>query len=254
MNKSAYVVGNWKMHFTANEASTFVKKLTPFSNDESVHVWIAPPFTAIESSFLAAKGSLVKIGAQNMSAFREGAYTGEVSSKMLLEAGVHFVILGHSERRKLFNESDEVISLKVSQAVKMGLRPILCVGETLTQRNEGKVAQVLQEQIECGLKQLSSEEVGQVLIAYEPIWAIGTGKAATPEIAEKTHYSCRQFLQSRWGEVLARKIPILYGGSVKLENTAPLMSMPNIDGALVGGASLELNLFKEIIKITMENV
>ena len=189
-----------------------------------------------------------------MSAFLKGAYTGEVSPGMLLEAGAHFVILGHSERRQHFNESNAMISSKVRQAIKSGFRPILCIGETLDQRKQGRAEEVLEQQIEQGLKQLSIEEMGQVLIAYEPIWAIGTGMAATPEVAEKTHHSCRLFLQAQYGEVLATKIPILYGGSVKLENTASLVSMPNIDGALIGGASLEVSVFEKIIKITEERV
>lgn len=255
MKRAIYIVGNWKMHFMANEASAFVKELTPLLKNvpASVHVWIAPPFTAIEAAHLAAKKSLVKIGAQNMSAFLKGAYTGEVSFQMLLQAGAHFVILGHSERRQHFNESDEIIASKVSQAVKNGLKPILCIGETLDQRNQGSAKQVLEGQIEKGLKQLSKEEMSQVLIAYEPIWAIGTGMPATPEIAEETHRSCRKFLQTQWGELLAKKTPILYGGSVNPTNTARLMSMPNIDGALIGGASLEVKLFEEIIKITQES-
>ncbi len=254
MKRSTYIVGNWKMHFTANKASVFVKELIPLLKDVPVHVWIAPSFTAIEAAFLAAKESSIKVGAQNMSAFLKGAYTGEVSPEMLLEAGAHFVILGHSERRQHFNESNAMISSKVRQAVKNGIRPILCIGETLDQRKKGRAEEVLEQQIEQGLKQLSIEEIGQVLIAYEPIWAIGTGMAATPEIAEKTHHSCRLFLQAQYGEVLATKIPILYGGSVKLENTASLVSMPNIDGALIGGASLEVNVFEKIIKITEERV
>ena len=194
MKRSTYIVGNWKMHFTANQASTFVKELIPLVKDVSVHVWIAPSFTAIEAAFLAAKESSIKVGAQNMSAFLKGAYTGEVSPGMLLEAGAHFVILGHSERRQHFNESNAMISSKVRQAIKSGFRPILCIGETLDQRKQGRAEEVLEQQIEQGLKQLSIEEMGQVLIAYEPIWAIGTGMAATPEIAEKTHHSCRLFL------------------------------------------------------------
>lgn len=252
MRDSVYIVGNWKMHFTANEASSFIKELVPSIKNISIHVWIAPPFTAIQAAHLAAQRSPIEIGAQNMSGFLKGAYTGEISCQMLLEVGASFVILGHSERRQYFSESDEMISSKVSQALKNGLRPILCIGETVDHRKEGLTKQVLEGQIKEGLKNLSKEELSQVLIAYEPIWAIGTGMAATPEIAEKTHHFCRAALQAQWGEELSKKIPILYGGSVKPENIDSLMRMPNIDGALIGGGSLEVNSFEEMIKITQE--
>lgn len=252
MTRSIYIVGNWKMHMAAGETRAFVESLVPQVSEAKVHVWIAPPFTSIEAGAAAAKGSAVRIGAQNMSEYPKGAYTGEISSEMLKEAGADFVILGHSERRSHFHEDDQMIHRKLKWALKEQLKPILCVGETQEERDREMTRKVLERQLGEGLKDFTPDEVKQVLIAYEPVWAIGTGKTATPEIAEETHHLCRAFLEKNWGKETAEQIAILYGGSVKPGNIRDLITQPNIDGALIGGASLEVDSLRDIIKFTEE--
>lgn len=240
------------MHMGASEASHFVQRLLSRMEGETVCVGIAPPFTSIAAAFRRMQSSNLKIGAQNMSEFSKGAYTGEVSAEMLKEEGVSFVILGHSERRLHFHEDDLVVHRKVRRALESGLLPVLCVGESQKERDEKLTEIVLIRQLTGALKGFTEEELANLVIAYEPIWAIGTGKTATPEIAQETHHLIRSFIQQQWGENVAGRIPLLYGGSVKPENTRALIEKPDIDGALVGGASLEVESFAKIIALAKE--
>jgi triosephosphate isomerase len=222
------IVANWKMHKTAAEAKKFLQGLAVPKN---VRVMVAPPFTAISAAAEAAKN--VAIGAQNMHEAEAGAFTGEISAEMLKSAGAQFVILGHSERRKLLHESDAFIAQKVRRALSSGLLPILCIGETEAERRKGITNDALRRQLE-------GVELGKMMIAYEPIWAIGTGKTATPEMAEETHLAIRSMIGTD-------NIPLLYGGSVTPQNVQSLLKQPHIDGALVGGASLDVHQFTQII-------
>lgn len=233
------IIGNWKMYKTGSEASQFIHALIPLIKDTSARAFLAVPFTALYEAVQAAMGSKIIIGAQNMHDADEGAYTGEVSAPMLKSAGVQFVILGHSERRELFGESDAFINRKVKSALKNGLKPILCIGETSAQRENNQTRTILAEQLKNSLAGLLPEELKEVVIAYEPIWAIGTGKSATPDMAQETHAMIRAHLP--------KIVPILYGGSVKPENSRALLSQPDIGGALVGGASLNVQSFAKII-------
>ncbi len=234
MNK--IIAGNWKMHKTIEEATLFLKALIPHISKARAQIMIAPPFTAIAECCKTVKGTKILIGGQNMGDAEEGAYTGEISGRMLKEAGASFVILGHSERRTIFGETDELINRKVLRALSDGLTPILCIGETQEQRQKGKSAAVLKNQLDGCLRGFSS---GNLIIAYEPIWAIGTGKTATPEMAQEMHGVIRQHLGQR--------LPILYGGSVKPANIESLLIQPDIDGALIGGASLEVEAFAKMV-------
>ncbi len=253
MSRRIVVAGNWKMHMTAKEARAFVLQLSPFVLDVRSHVYLAPPFTSIPAAVQAAQASRICIGAQNVSAHSEGAYTGEVSSAMLKEAGARFVILGHSERRNLFKEDSETIRSKLQRAINFGLEPILCVGETEKERTDGRAEQVLEAQIDSACKDLQPEHGERMLIAYEPVWAIGSGKTATPDTVQTAHRLCRTFFEKKWGPEIADKISILYGGSVKPDNVAPLMREKDVDGALIGGASLRVDSFAQIIKNIEEN-
>lgn len=238
------IVGNWKMYKTRSEAQQFIRTLASLIGPApSARVFIAVPFTAIQAASEAAKGTPIVIGAQNMHDEEEGAFTGEISVNMLQDAGARFVILGHSERRQLFHEDDAFIHRKLKRALKHKLNPILCVGETQEQRERGKTREVLLRQLEEGLKGLKGEELHALTIAYEPVWAIGTGKTATPQIAQEAHAICREILKAK----NADKTAILYGGSVKPENAQDLLDEPDINGALVGGASLNVQTFAQII-------
>lgn len=237
------IIGNWKMYKTGKEAAEFIRVLVSLIKDTSAQAFLAVPFTALEASVHAAAGSKVVIGAQNMHDAEEGAFTGEISATMLRSIGAQFVILGHSERRELFKESDAFINRKVKSALKMGLKPILCIGETAQQRESNHIAAVLQAQLKNSLDGLSENELKEVVVAYEPIWAIGTGKTATPEIAQETHRLIRHYLP--------KTIPILYGGSVKPENSVSLLAQPDINGALVGGASLNVESFAKIVTLNV---
>jgi triosephosphate isomerase (TIM) len=247
MKLNPIIAGNWKMFKTGKEAVEFISVFAPKVKNSSVDIYIAPPFTAIYQAAAAAKGSSILIGAQNMHAEQEGAYTGEISAGMIKAAGAEFVILGHSERRQHFHETDEGVNLKVKSALKAGLIVILCVGEMQSEHDQGLTEEVLRRQIEGGLKDITAEEAASLVIAYEPVWAIGTGKTATPELAESAHAFIRKLLTEQYGEKLASQISILYGGSVKPELTPDLMEMPNINGALVGGASLKIETFAAIV-------
>ncbi len=247
--RTPLIVGNWKMHKTISESVDFVRKLTLHIREFSTRVWIAPPFTALQASAEAAKGSPLKIGAQNLHASEEGAFTGEISAKMILDAGASFVLIGHSERRLLFHETDATIRKKLERALFSGLIPLLCIGETMQERTKGHTLQVLTQQIEEVLGGIDAEKLEKLVIAYEPVWAIGTGETATPKIAEETHQWIRGILKGMFGDLFAKEMALLYGGSVKLENISELINQVNIDGVLVGGASLDLHTFVQMIQL-----
>lgn len=247
MSREIYVVGNWKMYKTAREAADYIEELDPQIKHCKARVYLAVPFTSIAPASRVAKKSSVVIGAQNMNDAREGAFTGEIAGIMLVEAGAEFVLLGHSERRRFFGETNALIRQKVIRALQDGLQPILCIGEDLEQRESHQTEKVLKEQIEECLKEIPEEEAAKILLAYEPVWAIGTGKTATPSIAEKAHAFCRKCIEKLFSPTLAEKMPILYGGSVKPETTAELVAEKDIDGVLVGGASLDPQTFSKIV-------
>ena len=250
MKKIPLIAGNWKMHKTIEESEEFVSKLSSQITECDALVYLAVPFTAISESVKVAKDSKIVIGAQNMNDAVKGAFTGEIAGVMLEDAGAEFVILGHSERRNSFQETDEFINKKVLRALKDDLQPILCIGEKGEEREAKETEAVLKRQIETGLKGVTAEmaEKGKVVIAYEPVWAIGTGKSATAEIAQKAHHFIRQELTTLFGKDVADKTYILYGGSVKPDNILTLMKETDIDGALIGGAALDLESFLKIIK------
>ncbi|HSX03529.1 MAG TPA: triose-phosphate isomerase [Rhabdochlamydiaceae bacterium] len=249
MRKIPIIAGNWKMYKTIFEAKEFFASFLPQIKTSHSKIFIAPPFTALDTCAQLVKGSKVQIGAQNMSPFVEGAYTGEISGKMIKEAGGSFVILGHSERRGHFHETNAFIHQKLKAALLEKLIPILCIGETDKEREEGRSFEVILKQIDECLLGFSEEQLKDLIIAYEPIWAIGTGKTATPQLAEDMHHKIRQHIGKKWGIRLAEDLPILYGGSVKSENIASLLKEPDIDGALVGGASLDASSFAKIVSL-----
>lgn len=246
MKKDPIIIGNWKMYKTTEEALHFLKEITPALKKTSSVVGLAVPFTSIESCTKEAKKMEILIGAQNINDAREGAFTGEIAAAMVKSAGATFVLLGHSERRKYFHESNEFIHAKVKRALSEELDVVLCIGETLEEREKNH-EETLEQQIVEGLKDISSEYLDQIMLAYEPVWAIGTGVSATPQIAQETHAFCRKCLTSLFKEG-GKEIPILYGGSVKPDNVQNLLSQPDIDGALVGGASLDVKSFSAIIQ------
>lgn len=247
MDRPTIIAGNWKMHKTSSEAATFVAALLPKIENAPSKVMIAPAFTAIARAAEAAKGSSVQIGAQNMSDADEGAYTGEVSARMLKEEGAEFVILGHSERRSHFHESDLHIHNKLKRAISEKIPAILCIGETDEERSSGHTHDVLTNQLLGALEGLKEEDLQDLIIAYEPVWAIGTGKTATPELAQEVHAMIRAYMKKNFSEKLAERLPILYGGSVKPANIQSILQMPDIDGALVGGASLDVESFTQMV-------
>ncbi|NGX59539.1 MAG: Triosephosphate isomerase [Chlamydiae bacterium] len=247
MARPIIIAGNWKMYKTIGEAVQFIQDLIPKVKEASCKILIAPSFTVIASSATAAKGSNVLIGGQNMSDVDEGAFTGEVSARMLKDAGGQFVILGHSERRSHFKETDEHIHHKIKRAIVENIPPILCVGESEKERSMGQSDQVLKKQLDGALNGLKSEEFKDLVIAYEPVWAIGTGKTATPEIAQETHRMIRQHIAEHFSDSIAENLPILYGGSVKPANITSILLQPDIDGALIGGASLDVESFTQMV-------
>jgi triosephosphate isomerase len=244
------VAANWKMNMTQAESARFVESLLLDLGDISdVEVVIIPPFTAIAKvTESLSKAQNIKVGAQNMHWEKNGAFTGEISAALLRDLFVRYVVLGHSERRTLFGETDEIVNKKVRAAHEATLRPIVCVGETLDQREKGKVEKVLSTQLRGSLAGVEAKELLETIIAYEPVWAIGTGKVATAEQAQEAHAFIRQTLTNLSDEATAEKIRIQYGGSVKPDNARRLMSQPDIDGALVGGASLDPRIFAQIVK------
>ncbi len=245
--RTPLIAGNWKMYKTESQAEEYIQALLPrVSSVAGVDVAICVPFTDLKAMVDSARGSRVEVYAQNMHHEREGAFTGEVSGPMLVELDVQGVVLGHSERRELFGETDRALALKVAAALQDGLKPILCVGETEAERDAGETERKLRYQIGEDLAKVPDERLAEVVIAYEPIWAIGTGRVATPEQAQETIAFVRALIEGRSAEA-AQDVRILYGGSVKPENAAELMALPDVDGALVGGASLEATSFAEIV-------
>ena len=241
------VAGNWKMNMLPNEAIHFIEELTPLVKDTKNEVILCVPYTDLFYALLTAQNTNIKIGAQNMHFEDKGAYTGEVSGEMLKSINVEYVIIGHSERRQYFNETDETVNKKIKSAFKYGLKPIVCVGETLEQREEGIAEEVITKQTELALAGLSDEQVKNTIIAYEPIWAIGTGKTATKEDANNSIRAIRNKIAKIYGQIIADSVIIQYGGSVKSSNAKELFEMSDIDGALVGGASLKADEFSKIV-------
>lgn len=248
MSRPTVIAGNWKMFKTIAESQEYIRELIPLIAGVNELVYLAVPFTALRASVEAAKGSLIAIGAQNVSEHASGAYTGEISIEMVKEAGARFVIVGHSERRKLYHEDDAVVNKKVKKVIEHGLQPIICIGETLEMRESGETEQVLRRQLLAGLEGVSREHVAELIVAYEPVWAIGTGKNATAQMAEDTQKFCRQVIADKWGGGVAERVVIQYGGSVKPDNAQELLRQPDIDGLLVGGASLSAQSFSQIIR------
>ena len=240
------LAANWKMHKTAGEAVEFVEKFLPLVKDASaVDIVIAPTFTALDRTAGALAGSDVALGAQNVNPEAKGAFTGEIAPDMLRDLGVAYGIVGHSERRALYHETDDFVARKAEALLAAGIRPIVCVGETLEQREAGGTLDVVTEQLAGSLLTVKPQEAADVVVAYEPVWAIGTGKTATPEIAQEVHGHIRARLVDRFGHA-GEAIRIQYGGSVKPDNVDELMAQPDIDGALVGGASLDPEAFARI--------
>jgi triosephosphate isomerase len=244
-----FIAGNWKMNKTIREAVDFTNQLKNLiAGLDDRDVIIAPPFTALYSVAEALKGSHINLSAQNMNDKAEGAYTGEVSARMLADAGCRHVIIGHSERRNLFGEIDSVINDKIKIALASGINPIFCIGETLEEREEDSTFRVIERQIKEGLNNLNRDDIRRLVIAYEPVWAIGTGRTATPEQAQEVHEFVRHLMDATYGEHAAGDIPVIYGGSVNPKNISVLMAERDIDGVLVGGASLDIDSFIRIVK------
>ena len=240
------IAGNWKMHKTIAEALEFVNEVKDRVNNDKVEAVICAPFTLLKDLKQATKGTNIKIGAQNMHFEEKGAFTGEISPLMLKELDMDYVVIGHSERRQYFNETDETVNKKVLKALEVGIDPILCVGETLEEREAGNTKDVCKVQVEKALENVSKEDLAKVVIAYEPVWTIGTGKTATSEDANDVIAYIREVVANLYGE-LANEVRIQYGGSVKPSNVAEIMNQSDIDGALVGGASLEANDYVELV-------
>jgi triosephosphate isomerase len=247
--RKKFVCGNWKMHKTSAEARALVAELRGLAEGlaEKVDVAVAPPFTALAAAAEALRGSKIQLAAQNVHAEPQGAFTGEVSAAMLAESGCRHVIVGHSERRQLFGETDEGVRKKVGAVLAAGMRPIVCVGETLAEREAGKTLEVVGRQVRGGLSGLPANVLAALTVAYEPVWAIGTGKTATTAQAQEVHAAIRALLRELAAGV-ADQVRIQYGGSVKPDNAAELMAQPDVDGALVGGASLKAADFSQIVK------
>jgi triosephosphate isomerase len=248
MSRTPFLAANWKMYKTVHEAVAFVKEFRKLA--DAIHdaeIVVAPPFTAIRPVADAAHASTIGVAGQDVYWEREGAFTGEVSATMLKEAGAEYVIIGHSERRRLFGETDQTVNRKLAAAVAAQLTPIVCIGETLEERDRNETLTVLDRQITVGLDGLTSEQIGGLVIAYEPVWAIGTGRNATPVQAAEAHAHIRGRIRQWFGGAAAEQCHVIYGGSVKPENVRDLAALEDVDGALVGGASLEVRSFFEIV-------
>ncbi len=244
------IAGNWKMHNDLSESQNLISKLTSGLSGKKFNcdIIICPPYTSLSEASSLIKGTPVKLGAQNMYFQESGAYTGEISAKMLKSVGCEYVILGHSERRTIFKETNGLINEKIKAALKAGLKPIFCIGETLEERENGKEKEVLKTQLSGGLDEISLDEMKQIIIAYEPVWAIGTGRTATPAQAEEMHAYIRNYINDDFTPEVAENLIIQYGGSVKPDNASDLLSQEDIDGALVGGACLKADSFIGIIE------
>jgi triosephosphate isomerase len=242
------IAGNWKMYKTQGEARTFIAALAPLvASANHCDIVVAPSFTALAAAVEAARGTSIVVSAQDLHWEKEGAFTGEISARMLAEAGCRYVIIGHSERRQLFGETDASVNKKIQAALGASLIPIVCVGETLQERESGQMQSVLRRQFGDGFAALTAEQFSRILIAYEPVWAIGTGRTATPELAAEAHRFLRGLASTAFSSEPASRLRILYGGSVKPENAGGLMAQEEIDGALVGGASLDAKSFAAIV-------
>jgi triosephosphate isomerase len=247
--RTPLIAGNWKMNKTATEATDLVKAIAAAVGTESaVQIVLCPPFTALSAVCAAAEGTHLAVGAQNMHDKTHGAFTGEVSAAMLRDLHVTHVILGHSERRAIFGEDDAFINRKVNAALAASLKPILCVGELLAEREAGTTNAVVKRQVELGLAGVPAGKAEQVIIAYEPVWAIGTGKTATPAMAQEVHAFIRSLLVTQFGAETAARVRILYGGSMKPDNADALLAEHDIDGGLIGGASLEAKSFVDLVQ------
>jgi triosephosphate isomerase len=243
-----FIAANWKMFKTVQEAVVFAKEFRTMVKDSAgVEIVVAPPFTALHAVADAVRNSPVAVSGQNMHWEREGAYTGEISAAMLKEAGAEYVILGHSERRRLSHETDETVNKKLVAALTAELTPIVCIGETLEERERDETLAVLDRQIKAGLDGITGEQVGSLVVAYEPVWAIGTGRNATPQQAGDAHAHIRSRLRQWFGAAAADQCQVIYGGSVKPDNIHDLILQPDVDGALVGGASLDVRAFADIV-------
>src|SRR5688572_20820383 len=243
-----FIAANWKMFNTVHESVVFVKQFRSLVKDiDDVEIVVAPPFTALHAVAEAARNSPVGVSGQNLYWEREGAFTGEISAGMLREAGAEYVIIGHSERRRLFHETDESVNRKLVAALGARLCPIVCIGETLEEREGNQTLDVLDRQIKQGLDGLTGDQVASLVLAYEPVWAIGTGRNATPEQAGEAHAHIRSRIRQWFGGAAAEQCHVIYGGSVKPDNIHSLVVHPDVDGALVGGASLDVNGFREIV-------
>ncbi len=243
-----FIAANWKMYKTVHDAFVFVKEFRPVVKDfADVEIVVAPPFTAIHTVAEAARNSNVGVAGQDLYWEREGAFTGEISAAMLKEAGAEYVIIGHSERRRLFGETDETVNRKLVAALGAGLTPIVCIGETLDERERNETLAVLDRQIKAGFDGITGEQVASLVVAYEPVWAIGTGRNATPQQAGEAHAHIRGRVRQWFGAGAAEQCHVIYGGSVKPENIQELVALPDVDGALVGGASLEVRAFSDIV-------
>jgi triosephosphate isomerase len=247
--RTPLLAANWKMFKTIADATAFVRALAPQAASlDDRDVLVMPPFTALAATVAAARGSRVAVGAQDIYFEREGAFTGEISAAMITDAGATHVIVGHSERRRLFGDTDDWVNRKTRAAIAAGLVPIVCIGETLQEREQGETLAVLDRQIKNGLDGLTMEQVAALVLAYEPVWAIGTGRNATPGEADEAHRHVRGRLRQWFGGAAADACRLLYGGSVKPDNIADLMALPDVDGALIGGASLDVRSFVEICR------
>ncbi|MFZ0803244.1 MAG: triose-phosphate isomerase [Terriglobales bacterium] len=248
MPRTKLIAGNWKMYKTPNQTRDFFHAFLPLvANHQRDEILICPPFVDLHSAIESAKGSNVLVGAQNVHWANEGAFTGEISPVVLLEIGVTHCIIGHSERRQYFNETDDTVNLRLKNALETGLTPIVCVGEVLEEREAGLTEDVLRRQCTRAFHKVSTKKAGKLVVAYEPVWAIGTGKTATPQLASQAHAVIRGEAAETFGQEFADQLRILYGGSVKPENAKALMSEEEIDGALVGGASLDPKSFAAIV-------
>jgi triosephosphate isomerase len=249
MRRLPFIAGNWKMNKTVEEAIDLIRQLKVSLQDiEGVEVAVAPSFTALYAVSGVLKGSPIRLAAQNLFYEERGAFTGEISPLMLREIGCQYAIIGHSERRQFFGETEETVNRRIKAALNQNLKPILCVGEALREREEGQTFSAIHKQLQGGLKDISNKEMGDIVIAYEPVWAIGTGKTATPEQAEEVHQFIRKRIEKLYSQEIAEEVRVQYGGSVTPENIKGLMGQENIDGALVGGASLKSETFSKIVK------
>ena len=250
MSRKIFIAGNWKMNKTAAETKELCEALkAKFASfcPCKAEVAVCPPFTSIATAVEALKGSNIKVGAQNIHWADNGAFTGEISGAMLKEMGIEYVIIGHSERRQYFGETDETVNKRIAAALKYDLKPIVCIGETLEEREGNKTEEVLAKQIKDGFANIAAADMAEVTIAYEPVWAIGTGKTATPDMAEETHAFIRKTFADLYGAEVAEALVIQYGGSMKPENSKDLVAQKDIDGGLIGGAALKADSFYDLV-------